>query len=264
MPILPPSFPAPYDTVQSAMELARVRLNDAIQGIGGNIFTNSAPFSQTVVNGAWRRLQQYLSNLGYTMLTNEIIVSGVPTVDQTINDPAALVWINWSQYFDGVNYYEPPATPVLPQDLIQPLRLWERWTGFNQIFREMRPQLDGIPSAPKTQWNQIWEWRDNAIYMPGSQMVMDLRIRYIRYLPDFFTQGGVEWYNLPMSIMGCRDAMADYIAYEMAKPRGDLNADDFLKRAESEAILIFNREIQLKERTNIRRRPYGRSIRNWW
>lgn len=261
MPILPPVTNPPYDTVESALQLARTRLNDAMLSINGEILTDTAPFTQTIVNGAWRRLQQYLSNLGFTMMTNEVILFGVPTVNQAVNDPALQVWVNWSQYFDGVNYFN---APVVPQDFIQPLRLWERWSGFNSPFMEMRQQLDGLPACPKTQFNRIWEWRDNAIYMPGAQMVTDLRIRYLRYLPDFIDQGSTPWYQQSMSIMGCRDAMADYICYEMAKPRGDLNADDFLKRAEAEANLIFNREIQLKERVNIRRRPYGRSYRNWW
>jgi len=256
MPILPPTPTAPYDTVESALQLARVRVNDAMVSIAGEILTDTAPFSQTIVNGGWRRLQQYLANQGYNRVVNEVILT-IPPVTTTSTDPAIQVWLNWSQYFDGANYFSPPTTGVLPQDLISPLRMWERWSGQNAIFREMVYQLDGLPTYPKTTANQMFEWRNDAIYMPGSLMEMDLRIRYAAYLPDFIDQGDVAWYNSPMPIMYCRDAMANYIAYEFCKARGDQGADDFMKKAEEAANQIFNRDVRAKQRTNARRRPYG-------
>lgn len=263
MPILAPNVTAPFDTVEQALQLARVRLNDAIASIGGEILTDTAVFSQTVVNAAWRRLQAKLDDLGFTMQTNEVVLTSLPPVTATSTDPTLQVWLNWSQYFDGANYFTPPNTPVLPQDFISPLRLWERQSGSNSVFIPMLLQLDGLPSVQKAIFNRMWEWRDNAIYMPGAIGNTDIRLRYKRYLPDFATQGSVQWYQQPMPIMRCVNAMADYIAFEMAKPRGDVNAADFLKSGDEEANILFNREIQLKERTNVRRRPYGKSRNQW-
>lgn len=261
MPILPPTVTAPYDTVETALELARVKINDAMVSIGGEVLTDTAPFTQTIVNGAWRKFQSYLANKGYNLLVGDIVLTGLPPVTATSTDPALQVWLNWAQYFDGANYFAPPNTPVLPQDLIQPMKLWERWTGQNGLFQEMTFQLDGLPSRQRQSWNGMWEWRENAIYMPGSLMSMDLRVRYARYLPDFTMQGSVQWYQQPMGIMYCLNAMADYICHTFCKARGDQGADDFLKSAQGEADIIFNRDVQMKQRTNARRRPYGRRFR---
>ena len=49
---MPPS--APYDQLEVVLFSARVRLNDAIQSIYGDILTDLAAFTPQIVNNAWR------------------------------------------------------------------------------------------------------------------------------------------------------------------------------------------------------------------
>jgi hypothetical protein len=254
MPILPPIVTAPYDTFSTVLDYTRVRLNDAIQSLGGDVLTNDAPFTQTYCNMAFRWFQQYLANLGYIRVTQEVVLTGLPRVTTTSQDPAIQVWLNWSQYFDGANYFVPPDTPVLPQDFIRPLRVWERWTGFNQIFSPMDQILDGLPTLPKVQANRMWEWRGEALYMPGSTTVEDLRLRYAAFLPDI-TDAGTPWYDQPIPIMRCVEPLANYVAYLVAQARGDAQAANFKTEAEAGANQVFNRDVQAKQRVNVRRRP---------
>lgn len=250
MPILPPGALAPYDSVNTVLNTARVRLNDAIQSIGGDVLTNNQPFTQVIVNTAWRRLQEFLANLGFTRSKSETILTGLPVVASS--DPASQVSLSWTNYNDGVNEW---TSPVLPQDLILPLKLWERQSGTNARFLPMGVALDGLPTDPKGGRNLLWEWRNDTIFMPGSQLVMDLRLRYAAYLPDFITTGGVLWYNQPVPVMRSLDAFSNYICAEMANARGDMDGATFEAKAEAAARLIFNREVQMKQRVNIRRQP---------
>lgn len=256
MPIIPPILSAPYDSVDSILNLTRVRINDAIQSLGGDILTDIQPFTQEMANAGWRTLQEYLANLGYTRSKQEIILTGIPPV--TNYDPATQVALTWSNYFNGTGYDIPPTAPVLPQNMILPLRLWERFSSGNGIFIPMGQAMDGLPTGPKLPCNGCWEWREDGIYMPGATVSTDIRMRYLAYLPDFATQGDVLWYNQPVPIMRCKNALAYYIAAEAALPRADLDAEAFTQKGDVAARLIFNREVQQKQRTTATRRPYGR------
>src|ERR1039458_4918254 len=115
---------APLDNLETVVNTARVRVNDAIQALSGDIVIDAAAFTLTAINGAWRRLQELLVNFGCPWLTIEKILTSVPLV--TSSDPGSQVSINWANYFDGTTNQ---SAPVLPQDLIVPVWLWERATA---------------------------------------------------------------------------------------------------------------------------------------
>ena len=256
--------PAPpsRDIVNDALNTARVRLNDAISSIyptGGKLIENTQAFSQQAVNSGWRRLQAFLANLGYSRLTREAVITGLPIVGS--HDPTTLAWINWFNYSDGVNLF---ATPILPPDLIVPQRLYERVSTQNAYFVPMELMIDGIPSFPKQAVNRWWEWRDDTIFFPGALLSMDLKIRYSAFLPDFVDVGYVRWYEQWIPMMRCLDAFASFICLEIAEGRDDLDAQRFADKAESAAKQIINRDVSMKQRTNIRRIPRsGRSHGGW-
>jgi len=263
MPILPPPVNfAPYDQIYKVISTAKTRLNDALPTlypVGGQILGNSNPETQQMVNAAWRKLQEFLANLGYTRLTDEQTLFQCPPTAST--DPSAQTYINWFNFFDGANIY--PA-PVLPPNLIVPLRLWERQNGNASGFVPMGMMMDGLPTWNKQARNLCWEWRGDAIYMPGSLQTMDLRIRYACYLGDFIDVGDVPWFQQPVPIMRCVDSLAYFICAEVLEAREDQEENPFVQKAESAARLIMNRDISLKQRKNIRRRPRsGRGEGTW-
>ncbi|SRR5258708_4681574 len=259
MPTIAPSFNPPYDILETVLNLARVKVNDAIATIGGDIYTDLQPFSQVIANGAWRELQEYIANLGFTRFKQEIILYNLPVV--TNRDPATQTYLNWAGYYDGTGYNVPPKAPTLPQDMILPLKLAERSSNTQNTFTPMHQALDGLPDTQKLPANIFWEWRNDAIYMPGASIVTDIRLRYASYLPDFITTGTLNWTQQPVPIMRCLESFACYIAAAIAGPRADLDAQSFIQKAEKAADKIFNREVQQKSRTTATRRPYGRRYR---
>lgn len=247
----PPALTAPYPVLNEALDKARVRLNDAIQQLSGDILKNTQPFTQVMANAAWLRLQQFLANLGYARLIDEIIIQALPICNSS--DPATQCWIDWTGFFDGTQVWTAYA---LPQKCEFPLKIWDRVSGFNAGWGcPLENIMDGLPATFKYQRNGIFETRNDRIYMPGTNIPVDLRIRFAQFFPSFQTQGETQWYQQPVPIIGATDALADYICVEASDGRDDVDSQTFKTRAEGEAKLIFNRDVRIKNRSNVRRRP---------
>ena len=241
----------PYDTVIAVLNAAKTRLNDAVETLqptGGKILDNTQPFTQQVVNDAWRKLQEFLAELGYTGLKAETLFSNVPASVST--DPAIQVYIGYNGYFDGGSIQ---AAPVLPQNMITPYDLWERaHSASTGLLTEMDLVLNGLPSVPKLQWNRQWEWRDDTLYMPGAMVATDIRLRYAAYMADFVDVGATAgpnqtantpWFNQPVPIMRCLDSFADYCCREISIARGDPDgAIAFMASAQANAKLLVGRD----------------------
>ncbi len=231
---------APYDTVETVLQAARVRLNDAIQSIAGEILTDTAPFSQQATNNAWRRLQDELANKGFARLKQETIYPSVPACIPT--DYGTQVWFSWANYFDG-NANQ--SAPVLPQDMIAPYELWERVHGSTGNYSPMDQLLNGLPTVAKGTLNRVWEWREETIYMPGATGLTDVRLRYAAYLQDFVANSptlATPWYGQPVPIMRSLNALAWFVCGEMARARTDLDAGYFDAQGTQAAEMIWNRD----------------------
>src|ERR1700728_3918279 len=122
----PPLDVAPYFIVDDVLNTARVRLNDAIQQLSGDILKDTQPFTQTMTNSAWLRMQQFLANLGFARLIDEEIISSLPICGSS--DPASQCWIDWTGFYDGTQIWTGYA---LPQKCSFPLKLWDRVSGYN-------------------------------------------------------------------------------------------------------------------------------------
>ena len=250
----PPANIAPYFQVNDVLNTARVRLNDAIQQLSGDILKDSQPFTQQMANSAWLRMQQFLSNLGFARLIDETVITGLPICGNPI-DPATQCWIGWTGFSDGTQIFTGFA---LPQNCSFPLKIWDRVSGYNSGWGEpLRNIMDGLPATQKYPRNGIFEWRNDRIYIPGTTIPVDLRVRFAQFFPFFQTQGTTQWYQQPVPIVGCLDALADYICVEACDGRDDVDSSVFKTRAEGEAKLIFNRDVRIKNRSNVRRQPHS-------
>ncbi len=190
-----------------------------------------------------------------------------PKVSQ---DPAVQAYLDWSGYWNGTTL---DATKVLPQNLILPMRLWQRVTGQNAEFCPMTQWLDGLPSMPATAYNLAWERRGDAIYLIGSNSFLDYRIRYANYLPDFIETSApsLPWYGQEVKVVRASDSLSLYVCAEIAGSRPDLELDTaaFTQAAENAAKLIYNRDVRQKQRVNVRRlsrsgRLEGSGYANSW
>ena len=264
MPIPPPSALAPYDYLESVLNVARTRLNDAIANLGGDILTDTQPFTGTMTNSAWRKLQASIANLGFSRYKRKFFGIALP-VTATYDPSQPNIW-TWTYYFDGTSYWAPPVS-VLPFDLICPLYIKERQTGTGAPFQKMMFRPDGLSEVPKQPRNGQWEWKNDAIYIPGSTFSMDIEVEYAAFDADFVTTGNVlgdpTTYppttpaNMQVPVMRCQSALANYLCAEMAEARQDLNGQAFVQAAEADVKLMQNNDVKLKQRTPVQRRSYS-------
>ncbi len=226
---------APLDTLESAVNMARVRVLDAGNGVDGGILRDGDPATLVAINAAWRRLQELLVDFGFSWFEPETVLVAVPAVASS--DPASQVTILWTGFWDGASL---TGAPVLPQDLIAPLLLWERKTGVGASFYPMDKLTSGLPGVPKKPFSNSWEWRNGAIYMPGATQSTDIRIRYAGASPDFAPATTTPFSAQPIPIVRAANALAWFICSEFAKPRGDMDAGDFDIKGQLAAQYIFN------------------------
>jgi hypothetical protein len=171
-------------------------------------------------------------------------------------------YIDWTEYCDGVNIF---PKPVLPADMILPLKVWERPSAMNAIWGPpMENFVDGLPDIPKQTWNGCWEWRANAIYFPGALQVMDFRVLYMRYLGDFVDVSNIPWFQQPVPIVRSQTAFSLYLCAEIDTD----NAEEWLVKAQAAAKMMVNREAAMKQRGNVRRQSRSGRLEcggwGWW
>jgi len=221
---------ANYDTLETILNAARLRMGDATQTLAGDVFTDSQPFTFQAVNTAWRRLQRVLAGMGYWTLANEIVVSGLAAAENP--DPALQSLISWTGYSNGTTFDD---SKYLPANLIEPWDCWERPAGTKSVFNDMDLIEGAMPMVPKNDYNQLWSWRADVLCLPGSNVAFDLRIRYGALRRDFTSTAE------QVPIVDCLDAFSNFICAEMAGPRGDLDAAAFDARGVDAAKLIAAR-----------------------
>ena len=222
----------------------------------GEIFADTQPYVVPTINLGWRKLQKKLSDKGHARLENEVLIVNLPVM--TNRDPAAQQWINWTGFFDGTNLQK---TPTLPPDFISPLRLWERprvypATPNLSLLRPMHPAPDDLRANIKGSWNRYWDWRNDAIYLPGSILAMDLRLSYTSYLADIVpANGGFTATIIP--ILRCAEALAYYAAAEFVNPRGGVLGQTFEAKGDAAVDALTNTFAKMQQRASFSRRAWG-------
>jgi len=231
-------------------------MGDAIASLGGDILTDQQNFTNTMVQGAWRAFQEYLANMGSVRFKKPLVLTGFPVVASY--DPASWTSLTWSQFFDGVSAWVPPFASILPQDMICPLKMWERQTRSNAQFVPMEQSVESLPDCRKGPYNTFWYWENDTLYMPGSIYSMDLKFEYAAYLPDFAANpDGSVIGNQPVPVMRALNPLAWYFCAEAAEGRDDMDKDVFIAKAEKACRNLFNREVAMKQRRPVSRRGFS-------
>lgn len=240
---------AAYDTAEYVLNNARAALNDVMESTGGDILTDDWPATYVYLNQAKRIVEHELASNGVEFNVKETLLLSIPTVQSA--DPTQQVWISQSGYFDGASNH---ANPALPADLIVPLRLWERFSGTQNPFFQIAPASDGIPGTlMQVQQFRYWDWRTDAIYLPGATMTNDIRMRYVSYSPEL---------TGPTSVVPFRRsaiAIAFMTAWCFAAPRGAANAPSLMDMAKVEIDQIVSSTTRKKQRSGVSKRAYGGS-----
>jgi len=255
------------------LEYARFLINDMQGGTTGQILKSDDPRTWVVLNLCYGRLANWLedNNVESAMYAEEII--SVPA-SAVYSDPSAQSRLGYDGFDDasGFHYDE----PTMPESLLEPLQLWQRATGQNVPFYEMKQKLGGLGNSWNYGWNGgtygsvygEWEFRENSIYiLGGAYQPTDIRIRFIPSL-DKLAQP-TEQNPTPPTIWFAKagECLALWIAYQDVKSRMGANAAAGLKAdLDEEKNILANRAAKRENRAQTRRRGYGfsRQRRRTW
>ena len=171
-------------------------------------------------------------------------LKGIPPGDPA--DPNATTYIDYVGCNNGEANF---VYPVLPPDLMMPLKIWARQNGTNAVFSEIRGVADGLQAQGVAPFAAVqWDWFQNTLYITGSQLSLDLRVRYIVQIP--YISEISEW--IPVQ-NGC-EALAYLCAGKFEQSRGNPIASTFLDVANEAIDSIINRTQRRKARISHKRR----------
>lgn len=222
----------PNFTAGDVMTKVRALLNDQ----AGQYYSDTVqvPYLQIAID----ELREYLelSNSPVTNLTDTVLVV-----------PAGTTLINYV------------TVPALPQDLVDIRQLWYRQTGQGPYVPVTR--RDFLPH-----WNDgldlysylYWAWYDNAVHLPASSQINDIKLDYIRQIDNVVDANsqlslinGQSFLNYRTAALLCR-----YVKNDVEKAQDmDINAQTSLDRTIG---------IESKGRQTImtRRKPFRKAYNN--
>jgi hypothetical protein len=258
----------PYPTFATVMNLARSYVNDTMAGITGatgegQIFTNSAPMTVPFLRAVVAELYQELGNTGAgVVIRDNYVLTGITPVNGanglSTPDPTTQVNLGYAGYYDGQTTN---ANLVLPPDFIAPLKVRERLNGTTDTFQDVREATNGLDSRQQSTYQAVYEWRQDAIYMPGSLQTVDLSLRYICALPLLDTSTDLEEVAVPIS--DCENALALKLAANYGFARGSDQVQQAEQKAEKAVRLLQNRFIRAQQAVDYHAQPYGPSSNLW-
>src|SRR5712672_2623946 len=224
-----------YNTAGQITALVRSLLNDA----AGNLFTDSVllPYA----NSAYRKVQRSLANVqSGTFLTDNVllVVSAVTVVDASAQ----------------VSITDATAPPnQLPQDLLVPVKLWERANLSSDDFIEMTDLTghDGLPSEPQAQMLRFWEWRADGLYFLGATQDTQIRLRYQKAYPDFTDA------TSPVLVRNSQEAIAYATAALAGWARGSPLAEKWDEAASDAIEDLVVQAVRRGQESSRRRRPFS-------
>lgn len=222
----------------------------------GQLFT--AQFCIQAINSAARWVGRELRNRGKMTLVEDEYLVTIPAVLES--DPAQQVNLTFTGINGNVNA---DNTPTLPQDLIEPLVLWERPSGVPGPLSlvEMR-NMTGKGGLPKT-WQRErmgeWEWRTDQICFVGALQATDIIIRYSS-IPLIFSLTVDD----PPQISGSLgdidgvDAVAYYAASQLIPKHGGPELGmEYRKEAQTILEQLATDVTRAQQFAPTRMRPYG-------
>ena len=243
------------------LNFARVLVNDAQSSLSGQDLADDRPYTWPLLNLCYAKLANWLedNNVESSTYAEQVIHCPISAIS---TDPSAQSFLNYNGFTDTAgNQYD---DPTLPPDLVEPLTLWQRPTGLDVPFREMKQKLGGLTSP----WNVVsagvygglwgtWEFRQNSIYFSGgSSQPTDIRIRYIPSFPVLIQPTGTQpspfiWFARS------GEALAYLIAAEFLEIRNAPNAATTRAKANEQLQIIANKSAKRANQAQTRRRGYG-------
>lgn len=249
-----------FSIVESVLNKARAILNDA-EVPGGDVLTDSYAGLFPLCNTAYDNVQKRLAAAGVETFIGYAWLISVPAVSG--NDPETRVTIR----DDGTSIVNPNgiggsnfASPVIPTDLIAPLKLWERQNGTTNEVVPMKQPNDGLSRIVPQNFLLDWEWASyqtmTCIILRGALQAQDIKCKYERRVAILASV------NDPVPIRGVDNAAAYEIAKVFAAGRGSTLAASFAAEGDNEILQLEMISARRAQRKRTRRQPYsGRGSR---
>jgi len=199
-----------YPSLQSIADLFRSSINDSFAGATntpgeGLVMTNDNPDLLTFMASGISDMYSDLRNVGDpALLLDNYILLGIPALAQ--QDSTVQVSLSYAGYFNGFTWSDLWKLPISCQTVE---RIWERWSSTSPIgtFVPMTPAPFGLtPCAQGDRMGQ-WEMRQNAIWMPGAMLPVDLRLRCRITFPEVLDPTNVDFTTAYVPILGCKNAV---------------------------------------------------------
>lgn len=266
MPVVPPTNLALPSTVfWSALDVlnfARMLINDQQGGIGGQELSDDQAYTWLLLNFAYAKLCNQLEDTNVEAVTYaEAIVGPLAPAPNAGVDPNVQVRLGYDGYWDGTN--DTDENVILPGDMLEPTQIWERRSGTNLPFTLMKQQLGGLQSRWGFQYGfqsfGVWEFRGNngvpAIYFPGTQSAVEIKIRYIPSLSLLEMNEDGSYPQVPLLRAG--EALAYGVAYMWAQIRGAANTGALKAEYDNQVRIVSNKSSKRENGAITRPRGYG-------
>lgn len=246
-----------YNVCEDVLNRIRTIINDSeIQG--GDVLTDTAPFSFQILNSAFERVQLELAKVGVETMIEYAWLIGLPSM--SIVDPEGRMIVDDT----GTRIFYPNGTgnvssltPQLPVDMVFPLKLWERQTSTTDFAVPMQQPNTGLFNMNQQTYLVDWEWEGDALMFRGALQSQDVKIKYEKHLPLLVASTD------PVPIRGVVNAAAYQGATIFAQSRGGAISPMFKVRADEEIMLLQTISARRRQRKQVRRQPYsGRGREN--
>jgi hypothetical protein len=255
-----------YPSLQEIANQVRTILNDDGAGatgtVGeGQIVVNNSAISVKLPNAmnlAIGQVHRELRNSGSPLLiADNYIVTGLPVVNgvngSAAPDASAQVCLGYTGFFDGTQMWPDYKLPI---NMLMPERMWQRQTGTNLPFTPMEQAQFGL--APVYQGVSLgqWEWRSDGLWMNGSTVNCDIRLRYQLKLNLFYGQN-INYNTTYVPIQDCVAAVAYKAAYIIDFSLGSEVAPMLGAQADKEIAQLQNESVRRAQTIDYSRIPYG-------
>lgn len=240
-----------YNTAGDVTTRLRTLVNDS-EVAGGDVLTDTAPFTFEILNSGYERVQLELAKAGIEVSLTYAWIIGLPIMPTV--DPEARMILDDT----GCNILYPNGTgdvfsaiPQLPVDLVLPLDIWERQTATTCRAGRMKQPAGGLCSADQQLTLCEWEWKADGVQMRGALQSQDIKIEYEKQLPRLVLPTD------PVPIRGVNNAAAYYGAMIFAESRGGEISPQYKAHADEEIFLRMQVSSRRRQRQPSRRKPYS-------
>ncbi len=268
MPIPVPTVGS-YPTIEDVFQAARIHISDVRDGatsMVGESRVATDPWTPSIqyLNLALQALQRDCQDKGMPA-TREVsfIINGLAPVNSTLGvgaaNPAIQVSLGFEGFNDGLVLHNPP---VLPADLLVPIKVGQRITGSGTLFSPVPLANDDLPSINQGVYLGFWCWRTDHIWFNGSQNTMDIQLLYEGGLPKYaITLNPDFWPTTLVPILDSADVLAWKVAQLFVAPRAAQyppGAVDYVETSyKSQMIQLVNRWIKTAQRAPACREGFG-------